>query len=336
LFGEHRANYNSVLPAASPGAVWIVGVHALTELNVATGALLSRISIADTLGSAGAAPDGSVALVSGTRYLWVVPLSPAVGRGRPRHITLPGFDLGRPTFADDATAYVPCIGGSLLRLSLPSAKVVSVITVSSFGVYGATAVPGTDIVYAGDKAGYLSVGQGQTFTTPIEASECDMEVQRIAVAPGDQAVLPVGSGSGEGTCGKVGLRAQGSDPANPGSWTWNTIIDAQELSIYGSAAAFSPHGESLAIGYSNGTITMYPTYNLYPTVVDNTADGMIRDMLTLANGDLIAVTNTGLVQRLQLCDGCISNADLSKVAAAQLRLAERLGLTRKVKTFPAS
>jgi hypothetical protein len=78
--------------------------------------------------------------VSGNRYLWVVPLSHVADRGRPRHITLPGCDLGRPTFADDATAYVPCTGGSLLRLSLPSAKVVSVITVSSFGVFGATAL----------------------------------------------------------------------------------------------------------------------------------------------------------------------------------------------------
>jgi hypothetical protein len=42
------------------------------------------------------------------------------------------------------------------------------------------------------------------------------------------------------------------------------------------------------------------------------------------------------VQRLRLCDGCISNAALSKVAAARLRLAERLGLTRKVKTSQAS
>lgn len=342
LVDNPSADYNSVLPSASPGAVWIVGAHALTQIDVTTGAVLASITIDDTLGSAGAPPDGSLALVSGDRYLWVVPLSRIGDAGRPRHITLPGCDLGRPTFASDTTAYVPCIGGSLLKLSVssaksgPSAKVVSVITVSSFGVFGATAVPGTDTVYAGDKAGYLFVGQGESWTTEIQASECDMEVERIAVAPGDQAILPIGSGSGEGTCTKIGLRAPGDDPASPGSWTWNAVIDAQELSIYGSAVAFSPHGGSFAIGYSNGTITMYPTDNLAPDLVDNTADGMVRDMLTLPNGYLIAVTNTGMVQRLRLCDTCISNAALAKVAASRLQLAVRLGLAGRINTSKES
>jgi len=331
------ADFNSVLPAATSGAVWIVAAHTLSEISVTTGAVLARITIDDTLDSAGAAPGGSLALVAGRKYLWVVPLSHVPGLNAIRHRTLPGCDIGRPTFASDATAYVPCIGGSLLRLSLPSAKVTSVITISSAGVFGATAVPGTDIVYAGDEVGSLYVVQGgQTWATEIQASECDMEVQRIAVAPGDQAVLPVGSGSGDGTCTKIGLRSPDGDPASQASWTWNAVLDAQQLSRYGSAVAFSPHGGSFAIGYSDGTITMYPTGNLWPYLVDDTADGMIRDMLTLPSGDLIAVTDTGMVQRLQLCDSCISTAALSKVAAARLQLAVRLGLARRVPAPAAS
>jgi hypothetical protein len=57
---------------------------------------------------------------------------------------------------------------------------------------------------------------------------------------------------------------------------------------------------------------------------------MIRDMLTMADGDLIAVTDTGMVQALPLCDSCISDAALSGVAAARLQLASRLGLVRQV------
>ena len=159
-----------------------------------------------------------------------------------------------------------------------------------------------------------------------------MEYQHIAVSPGDQAVIPVGSGSGQGTCTAVGLRTSGDPPASPESWTWNHLLEPQEQSIYASAVAFSAHGGSFAIGYSNGTITLHPTVNLTPVLTSNTADGMIRDMLTLPGNKLIFVTNTGMVQRLPICDSCISNATLAKVAASRLKLAERLGLvvTRRV------
>ena len=322
LVNNPAANFNSVLPATSAGNVWIVGLHRLTEISVATGTTLRVRTVPDTLTSAGAVPNGSIALISGERYLWIVPLS---GAAPPHHVTLRGCDLGRPTFASDATAYLPCIGGSLLRLSLPSAKVTRVITVSSNGVFGATAIPGTGTVYAGDEAGYLYVLDGNA-ATPIQASECDAEIEHIAVSPSGRAVVPVGAASGEGTCTVVGLHTAGDPPASPASWTWNHLLEPQEQSTYASAVAFSAHGGSFAIGYSNGTITMHPTTNVTPVLVDNTADGMIRDMLTLPGNDLIFVTNTGMVQRLPFCDSCISNAALAKVATGHLKLAQRLGL----------
>ncbi|HEY1920338.1 MAG TPA: TIR domain-containing protein [Streptosporangiaceae bacterium] len=322
LVDDPSANFNSVLAAANPGDAWVVGQHALTEISVATGTTLRTLTLPDTLGSAGVAPDGSLALVSGDRYLWVVPLS---GTAPPHRVTLPGCDLGRPTFASDTTAYLPCIGGSLLRLSIPSATVTTSIPVSSNGVFGAAAVPGTDTVYVGDETGFLYVVQGDS-ATPVLASECDAEIEHIAVSPGERAVLPVGSGSGEGTCTTVGLRTAAGIPASTGSWTWNHLVEPQEQSIFASAVAFSAHGGSFAIGYSNGTITMHPTGNLTPVLVDNTADGMIRDMLTLPDNNLIFVTDTGMVQRLPFCDSCISNVVLAKVAASRLQLAKRLGL----------
>jgi TIR domain len=325
LVDNPAADFNSVLPASSAGDAWIVGMHRLIEISVATGTTLRVRTLPDTLNSAGATPSGSLALVSGERYLWVVPLS---GGAPPHHVTLRGCDLGRPTFASDTTAYLPCIGGSLLQLSLPSAKVTRVISVSSNGVFGATAVFGTGTVYAGDEAGYLYVVSGHG-ATRIQASECDVEVEHIAVSPSDRAVIPVGPGSGQGTCAVVGLHTVGDPPASPASWTWNHVVEPQEQSIYASAVAFSAHGGSFAIGYSNGTITMHPTANVTPVLVANTADGMIRNMLTLPGNDLIFVTSAGMVQRLPFCDSCISNAALSKVAAGRLRLAQRLGLVAR-------
>ena len=324
LADDPSADYNSVLPAARPDAIWTVGRHWLSEIAIASGKVLRRTKINDTLESAGATGDGTLALVSGKRYLWIVPLT---GHARPRHVDIRDCSLGRPTFSDNRTAYLPCLGGPLLRLSMPSAAVAARIEVSSSGVAGAAAIPGGQAVYAGDRAGYLYVVE-RSRVTRIFASACDAELSRIAIAPGDQAILPVGSGSGMSTCTRIGLHS-GGDSADAGSWTWNTMLEEQDSSIFGSAVAFSSHGGSFAIGYSDGTITMHPTRNLTPTLIINTAAGMIRGTLTLNNGDLIIVTNEGMVQRLNFCDTCLSDTNLAKVAAAHLQLAERLGLAKR-------
>ena len=330
LVDEPAASYNSVLPAADPHAVWVVGAHLLTEINAATGARLAQRRVSDTIESAGAAPDGSVALVSGTGRLWVVPLA---GPGRARPVNLPGCVLGRPTFGDDSTAYVPCIGGALLTLAMPAGRVTARVNLSPAGVFGVQAVPGTSLVYAGDQAGYVYLVRGPRVTR-LWASECDADLSRIGVAPGGRAVLPVGSGSGLGTCTRVGTLGPG-DPASPASWTWNAVAEGQQSSIVATAVSFNRFGDGFAIGYSNGTITFHPTRNITPTLTVNTAAGMVRDMLMLKDGDLIAVTSAGMVQRMPFCDGCLSDAALSRVAAARLALAARLGLARRMSSHGA-
>jgi hypothetical protein len=126
-----------------------------------------------------------------------------------------------------------------------------------------------------------------------------------------------------------------ADPANQGSWTWNHLLEDEVQSLVATSATFSAHGGSFAIGYSNGTITMHPTASFHPDLVDNTADGSIRDMLALPDGVLIAVTNRGMVQRMPFCDSCISNAALARVAKNRLELDERLGLV-VMKHVPAN
>ncbi len=61
----------------------------------------------------------------------------------------------------------------------------------------------------------------------------------------------------------------------------------------------------------------------------NTAAGLVRDMLMLKDGNLIVVTNAGLVLRAPFRDSCLSDASLAKVAAAHLALASRLELAHE-------
>ena len=323
LIDNPRANYNSVLPAANPDEAWIVGAHTLTKINIMTGVALEHRTIADTIDSAGAPPDGSIALVSGQRYLWVVPLS---GSGPIRHLQVKGCPLGRPTFRDAAAAYVPCIGGDLMTIAMPSGRITAKVAISKAGAFGVRAVPGQNVVYVGDQAGILYAVEGSRVSR-LEALECDVDISRIAVAPGDQAVLPVGSGSGLGTCTHIGLRGPAA-PTDASGWTWNAVLEEQSDSIYATSVTFNRTGHSFTIGYSDGTITMHPTANITPSVSINTAVGLVRDMLMLNDGNLIVVTNAGMVLRVPFCDSCLSDASLAKVAAAHLALAARLGLAR--------
>ena len=324
LIDNPSANYNSVLPAASPDEVWIVGIHTLTKINVMTGAALEHRTIADTIDSVGAPPDGSIALVSGQRYLWVVPLS---GSGLIHRLQVKGCSLGRPTFRDDATAYVPCIGGVLMTIAMPSGRIAAKGAISHAGAFGVEAVPGQNVVYVGDQAGILYAVEGSRVTR-LEAIECDVDISRIAVAAGDRAVLPVGSGSGLGTCTHIGLRGSAA-PIDTSGWTWNAVLEGQSASIYATSVTFNRTGHNFAIGYSDGTITMHPTVNIAPSVSINTAVGLVRDMLMLNDGNLVVVTSAGMVLRVPFCDSCLSDASLAKVAAAHLALASRLGLARE-------
>lgn len=90
-----------------------------------------------------------------------------------------------------------------------------------------------------------------------------MDISRIAVAPGDRAVLPVGSGSGLGTCTHIGLRGSAA-PTDASGWTWNAVLEEQSVSIYATSVTFNRTGHNFAIGYSDGTITMHPTMNITP------------------------------------------------------------------------
>jgi len=49
----------------------------------------------------------------------------------------------------------------------------------------------------------------------------------------------------------------------------------------------------------------------------------------LKDGNLIVVTNAGLVLRAPFRDSCLSDASLAKVAAAHLALASRLELAHE-------
>jgi hypothetical protein len=71
---------------------------------------------------------------------------------------------------------------------------------------------------------------------------------------------------------------------------------------------------------------LHPTENFTPQLTLDTVVGAVRDMLTLPDGDVVLVTSAGLAERFPLCDDCLSDAALARVAETRLARALELGL----------
>ena len=321
LIDDPAVTFEAVLPAAVPNTVWAVSqAGVLTEINVLTRRVLAVRHVPGQVDSAAASPDGKVAALSGQNRDWIARLS---GKPALRSVAVPGCRAGRPAFGNDATFYLPCLGGDLLTISVPTATVIKRTSVSVLGVFAARVLPGAGEVLAGDENGHL-YAVTSAGVTELWRSQCNGSIDRIAVTSSGDTVLPVGAGTGMLGCTEFGSR-NGGDPADPGDWTWNNMLD-DTSSFMADTAVFSPDGRVFAIGYSDGTIIVHPTRELLPAITMSAVDGHIRDMLVLASGDLIAATDAGLLQRIPLCSTCLSNKALAEVAATRLAQGVRLGL----------
>ncbi|MBV1855735.1 toll/interleukin-1 receptor domain-containing protein [Catellatospora tritici] len=319
--------YNSVLPARDPGAVWLVSEHTLTEVDAATGRVLATRTLDDTILSAAASPDGSLAAASGQNHQWIVDLA---GTAAPRAYDVADCAPGRPSFRDQASFYLPCIGGELLTIATSTATIADKRTVGIGGVYGVKAMQSGETL-VGDQSGHV-LAVTDSDATSLFRSECRAAIARIALAPNGHAALAVGNGSGLGTCTRVALLNAGGEWDDTTSWTWNVVLEPPHASIVANAAVFDRDGAGFAIGYSDGTVILHPTKNVTPALTVDTLVGRVRDMLTLPTGDLIMVTDAGMAQRVAFCGGCLSNKELATVAADRLTRARNLGLTSETPT----
>ncbi len=331
LLDDPTAAFNTVLAAADPHAVWVVSDFALTEIDVRSGSVLTERPIDDTILSAGGSSDGTVAALSGKKHEWIVPLA----TGGPAHsFDVPNCDPGRPAFSDSTTFYLACIGGDLLRISVAQASIVSRRDITGGGAFGVRPLPGSDLALVGDQDGHLYVvSPGKA--TELVRSGCGATASRVAVAPTGKAAIAVGNGSGVSTCTRVGLFI-GDDPTDPADWQWNAVLELPRNSIVANAVTFDAMGDGFAIGYSDGTVTLHPTHDIMPGLILNTAVGRVRDLLTMPTGDLIIITDAGMVQRAHFCGVCLTNIELAHLAAARLTRAVDLGLARPTPTATTS
>jgi WD40 repeat protein len=326
LIDEPAQAFQAILPSSRPNAVWVVARDGdLRELNFTSGETLARLHVPDTINSAGGSPDGSIAALSGMRGEWILPLSKS---SPPRLLALPDCSLGRPAFGDASIVYVPCLSSVLLTVSVAQAQVVARTTLDQFGVNAVKVVPGTGTLLVGDVLGHLFEGSPSSGFHQIWASGCGASILRIGLAPDRGALTTAGSGTGTIGCTARGLR--GDEPRGAATWQFDAVLDPSLPSILAESVAFSTGGHVFAYGFSDGTIALYSTVNILPTLTLTTIDGAIRDMYVTTNDELLVATDAGIIQRIPLCDTCVSDRYLAGRAAAELARSSELGLTRRV------
>jgi TIR domain len=325
LVDDPGAEFEALLPAARPDAAWAVASGGdLRMFDTKTGKVLATRRIPDHVLSGAGAPGGTVAAISGDRGLWVVPL-PA---GKPHLMRIPECTLGRATFMSATQLYLPCLNGPLLRISAPRAKIEQRIRISALGAFSAKALPRHHAVMVGDSLAGLFLVPEHEQPREIFEAECGASITRIAISPSERVITPVGAGTGVSGCLRRGLLT-GSDPGNPSDWIFDQVID-DSTSPLGEAAAISRSGKVFAYGFADGTVILHPTVNLLPEQKITNVVGMVRDMYVTKDDGLLVATTAGIVQRIPLCDSCLSNRAMASLAAAELKRGLKIGAAVRV------
>jgi WD40 repeat protein len=323
--GEH---FEAVLPAADPNSVWVVARSGdLSEIGVNTGRRRRLIRVPDTVTSAAASPNGTVAAISGKHGLWIVQLRGA-NTGSHRRVALAKCSLGRPAFNDAKSFRVPCLGGPVLTVAVASGAVTGTFSVPS-GAFAVRFLPRSGVLLVSDQYATLYIVDGGV-ARPVFRALCGGSISRIAVASDDRTIIPVGAGTGLVGCSSRLTRTR-SNEASPGSWHADAVMD-DAASAVAQSAAISRAGRVFAYGYNDGTVILHPTENITPAQSVTSVVGAIRDMLVTRDDKLVVVTSAGIVQRITLCETCLSNSALSTVAGKLIRHELAIGVARRVRT----
>jgi hypothetical protein len=323
LLDEPAEDFEAVFPGSKPDSAWVIAHDGtLREIDTHTGSTLRRLRVPEQIDSAGGSSDGTVAALSGTRAEWIVPLE----GGRTRRLALPGCALGRPLFENPATFQLSCLYGEVLSISVAEGKVTGRLAVPGGGAYALASLPGSGTLLVGNGDGHLLAYGPTGALSQLWYSECGASITRIAASRNGDAIAPVGSGTGVPGCIRRGIRTGG------GSFRFDAVDEPSGGSILAETAAFSNSGEVFAYGFSDGTIVLHSTANILPIETITTVDGAIRDMYVDDEDELIVATAGGIVQRIPICDACMSNRALSRVAEARLARALEIGVAKRAPT----
>lgn len=321
VLDEPSERFEALFPGSSKSTAWVASADGrLRQVDLEDGSTVSTLRIDDDIHSAAGDQSGGMAALSGERGLWLVPL----GGAPPRLMRLPKCDPGRAAFADPKTLYLPCLGGELLQISVPDATVVKRIDVDRSGAYAVRVMPGSGTVLVSDEFADLFAVDGSGQVTKLFTSECGGSISRIAASA--SVVVPVGAGTGLSGCLRRGILT-GSDPTDESDWQFDAVDDDVQ-STMAEAAAVSRGGAIFAYGYSDGTIVLHPTAEILPVKVIHNVDGEIRDMLVTPDNELLVATGSGILQRIPLCETCISNHSLARAARAELKQGLALGTAK--------
>jgi hypothetical protein len=329
LIDAPQAQFEALLPAGRFGRAWVVTrTGHLEEFDIDTGHRLRLLSVPDTIFSAAADPSGEIAALSGASGVWIVRLG-AHAAGKPRRLAVPGCSFGRPAFRNASSFALPCLGGPVLTVSVASAQVVHRLRVPAGGAFAVKFLPRSGVLLVTDEYAGLYTVTPHDGLREVFRALCGGSITRIAVATDDSVVIPVGAGTGLPGCER--RLEVGANPIDPSNWRADSVLDPEISSVVAEAAAVSAAAHVFAYGYDDGTITLHPTENILPTKTITSVVGEIRDMLTTPNDDLLVATKAGVVQRIHLCEDCLSNHALARVAGSVLNRALEIKVAKRTR-----
>jgi TIR domain len=316
VLDEPSQSFHGLIPATDLQHAWLLARDgSLRKIALSTGEVVASITVDDVALFAVADPGAERAVVIGGSATWMVDLRDGAIASRVR---LEDCDTRRPVWSlSGASFYVPCYRGPVVEVGSDGAEVRR-IAVPGLGASAVAVQPESGALVVGTADGYTHlVSSDGELSPPLNDLSCGAAIRAVAVSP--SALVPVGDGTGLGSCSYAGLR-DGS------SWQWNSYFDDVQANT-ALMATLGPDGAAFVLGYTDGSLVFHPTENLMPAVKDATLHGAVRDLLLLPNGELFAATQGGVLAQVPWCEDCVSNRRLAEVAQRRLDRARDLGLT---------
>jgi WD40 repeat protein len=273
---------------------------------------VAKVDIGDVF-AASFTSSGRTALIVGERGLAVVAHDGQVIQQGPNTC-----DATAAATADERTAWLICGDSHLERVALSTLLVAARVPAPERGVL--SVVAGSTGLYFTDRItgiGAITPGHRAAF---IAARPCGGAFRALALDPTEHYFVAVGDGAGTIGCTLVGT-------GGGEHWKIGDYVLPRRPGEQARAAAFSPNGKVVAVGYSDGSVATFTMPDETPGWLWLGTPGSIRALRFSADGrTLYVATRDGVVASMPACPSCQSSAAMAAVAARRVKHGRSLGL----------
>jgi WD40 repeat protein len=221
--------------------------------------------------------------------------------------------------SDGRSLFVTCANGPIRRLDSASLRERGRVDPGPNGAVKVLARG--DELYVADGGSGVSLLRGGR-VQGLTKHGCGNGARGLSVNRAATTMVVVGDGAGTIGCTFVGRRTPGR------AWSIIGELLLRRPAQQARAAAISPDGRVVAVGYADGAVATFTLPDETPGWLWTGVSGSVRGLVFSRDGrHIVVATREGLIARLPACPSCFDTPALTRLATRRVADARRMGLT---------